>query len=226
MLLAGISLLLVVPSASAQSLEAPPGLFSNRPVRDPLRINWGSGSVDAAAVPALSLPAPPALLRQAASQPLHAAAIQHSDAYETRRKIHKYASFATLPLFATELVLGQSLYNSTGNADGTKGAHVVVGTAMTALFSVNTVTGVWNMFGTEGRREKEGRKLRLVHGLLMMAANVGFVATALAAPDNEGGEAGPRADDGRSTHRALAIYLDRDRHGRVSADALREPLTC
>ena len=41
---------------------------------------------------------------------LHAAAVQHSDAYQTRAKIHKYASYATLPLFAGELALGQSLF--------------------------------------------------------------------------------------------------------------------
>ena len=36
--------------------------------------------------------------------------MEHSDAYERRKRIHKIASFATLPLFATELVLGQSIY--------------------------------------------------------------------------------------------------------------------
>jgi hypothetical protein len=126
LLLTGISLLLVVPPAHAQSVEAPPGLYSNRPVREPFYINWGSGSGDAAGpVPKLSLSAPPALRRQAASQPpLHAAAVQHSDAYETRRKIHKYASFATLPLFAAEFALGQSLYNDPQSQSSSKrGIH-------------------------------------------------------------------------------------------------------
>src|SRR5437899_12118364 len=71
-------------------------------------------------------------------------AIEYSDAYETRAKIHKYASFATLPLFATELALGQSIYNDpNARTSATKNAHIVVGTAITGLFAVNTVTGVW-----------------------------------------------------------------------------------
>ena len=39
-------------------------------------------------------------------QPVHAAAVEHTDGYQTRAKIHKIASFATLPLFAAELALG------------------------------------------------------------------------------------------------------------------------
>ena len=54
------------------------------------------------------------LLQPPDAQPLHPVAVEHSDAYQTRAKIHKYASFATLPLFGTELVLGQSLYTDVG----------------------------------------------------------------------------------------------------------------
>ena len=36
-------------------------------------------------------------------------AIEYSDAHETRAKIHKYASWATVPLMATEFALGESL---------------------------------------------------------------------------------------------------------------------
>ena len=56
---------------------------------------------DGMASPAVSLAQDP--------QPLHAAVVEHSDAYRTRAKIHKVASFATLPLFAAEVALGQSL---------------------------------------------------------------------------------------------------------------------
>jgi hypothetical protein len=117
-------------------------------------------------------------VQQPADQTLHPVAIEHSDAYQTRAKIHKYASFATLPLFATELWLGQSVFNAPpGGAGSKKGAHIAVGSGIIGLFAVNTVTGAWNMFGGEGRQEKEGRTLRLVHGLLMMAADGGFLAT-------------------------------------------------
>ena len=96
-----------------------------------------------------------------AQQPLHAVAIQHSDAYQTRAKIHKYASYATLPLFAGELALGQSLFNSSTGGGGNKGLHSAVGAGIIGLFGVNTVTGAWNMFG-EGWQEQDGRTLRLV----------------------------------------------------------------
>jgi hypothetical protein len=115
------------------------------------------------------------------SQPVHAAAIQHSDAYLTRAKIHRIASYASIPLFAAELYLGESLYNS-ADPQQHKGAHVLVGTGIIALFGVNTVTGAWNLFGAEGRSDKQDRTLKLIHGLLMMAADVGFVATVATAP--------------------------------------------
>jgi nitrite reductase/ring-hydroxylating ferredoxin subunit len=51
-------------------------------------------------------------------------------------KIHKVASFAILPLFATELVLGQSLYDD-GGSGAKKGAHVAVGVGIGTLFGIN-----------------------------------------------------------------------------------------
>ena len=59
----------------------------------------------------------------------HPVATTYSDAYEVRLKIHKYASYATLPLFATELALGQSLYNNP-DTGARKGAHAAVGTGL------------------------------------------------------------------------------------------------
>jgi hypothetical protein len=115
------------------------------------------------------------------TQPVHAAAIQHSDAYLMRAKIHRYASYASLPLFAAEVYLGQSLYNS-ADPQQHKGAHIAVGTAIIGLFGVNTVTGAWNMFGAEGRSDNQDRTIKLIHGLLMMAADVGYVATVATAP--------------------------------------------
>jgi len=124
-------------------------------------------------------------------------AVEYSHAYQVRAKIHRYASFATLPLFATEVALGQSLYDNPGG--GKKTAHAVVGTAIGSLFAVNTVTGVWNL--VEAHKDPVGRTKRLVHGVLMLAADAGFFATFLAAPDSEHGE----FSDSRSTHRAIAI---------------------
>ena len=47
--------------------------------------------------------------QQPSNQPVHAVGIQHSDAYLTRAKIHKYASVATLSLFAGGTGAGSNL---------------------------------------------------------------------------------------------------------------------
>ena len=123
-------------------------------------------------------------------------AAEYSRGYEIRRKIHIYASLATLPLFGTEIVLGQKLYDG-GASDGVKSAHGAVAGGIAALFGVNTVTGVWNLW--EARKDPHGRSKRLVHGLLMLAADGGFAATGALAPEHDEG------GGNRSLHRSVAL---------------------
>jgi hypothetical protein len=132
-------------------------------------------------------------------------AVEYSDAYRIRRKIHVYASMATLPLFAAELWVGQSLYNHPGQSESKRSVHGALATGIGVLFGANSVTGVWNLW--EGRRDPEGRTRRVVHGILMLAADAGFAATGALAPDEEGGEGrGVRIlSNRRSTHRAVAL---------------------
>jgi hypothetical protein len=135
------------------------------------------------------------------------AAVEYSHAYEIRRKIHVYASVATLPLFVAETWLGQSLYNNPANSESLRGAHGAVATSIGVLFGINTVTGVWNL--VEGRQNPAGRTRRTVHGVMMLAADAGFVATGLLAPherEGEGDNAAREAGGGSpSTHRAVAL---------------------
>jgi len=130
----------------------------------------------------------------------HPVATTYSNGYQVRLKIHKYASFATLPLFATELALGQSLYN-TPETGGKKTAHAVVGAGIVGLFGVNSVTGVWNLW--EGRNDPDGRKLRVIHSVLMLAADGGFVATYATAPSLHRGSTVLTGN--KSLHRDLAV---------------------
>ena len=160
-----------------------------------------------ALVLACSLLAPARALAQSESADPQAAAPQtgttarptvageYSDAYEVRRKIHVYASLATLPLFATQVVVGQKLYD--GGSSGMRDAHTALGVGIGSLFGVNTVTGVWNMW--EARNDPNGRRRRLIHGLTMLGADAGFVATGMLAPDDD--EGGNR----RSLHRNVAL---------------------
>jgi len=192
--------------AIAGDLSPQTDFLTTRPARDPWRIAWrslGSTPVTSGLVISRALtqqppnPIPP-------QPPVHAVAIQHSDGYETRAKVHKYASYATLPLFAGELALGQSLFNSSSPGGGNKGLHAAVGAGIIGLFGLNTVTGAWNLFG-EGWQEHDGRTLRLVHGLLMMAADAGFVATWATAPHNDRFGASSTFDHDKRVHRNIAV---------------------
>ena len=151
-----------------------------------------------------------AILGTAATMPITAAddpqspapravAFEYSDAYKTRAKIHKYAAFATLPLFATEFALGQSLYNDP--SDGKKGAHIAVGTGIIGLYGLQAVTGVWNL--VEAKKDPNGRKKRLTHAILMLASGAGFAITPMVAPGHRDElEVGSSS---ASTHRAVAF---------------------
>jgi hypothetical protein len=108
-------------------------------------------------------------------------AFTYSDAYNTRRKIHMIASYATLPLFVGQYVAGEKLADDDAS-ETVKSVHGVLAGSIAALFAVNTVTGVWNLW--EGRHDPNGKKRRLVHGLLMLGADAGFVATGMMAPDD------------------------------------------
>ncbi|HEX3276717.1 MAG TPA: hypothetical protein VHR43_17815, partial [Gemmatimonadales bacterium] len=70
-------------------------------------------------------------------------AIEYSDAYGTRLAIHRYASYAELPLFAAEFALGQRILNGERTGDrassGTRSAHSAVAGGLGVLFAVNTV---------------------------------------------------------------------------------------
>lgn len=107
-------------------------------------------------------------------------AIEVSDAYAIRLKIHQIASYATLPIIAGEAIVGQQLYisenNGTRPSDVLRGAHDGIAVALAGLFAVNTVTGAWNWWET--RHQEEGRTWRTVHSALMLIADGGFAYTA------------------------------------------------
>jgi hypothetical protein len=133
-------------------------------------------------------------------------AFEYSDGYRTRARIHKYASFATLPLFVAEGFVGQSLYSNP--TSGKKSAHLAIAGGIGALFGINAVTGVWNLM--EARKDPNRSKKTLVHGILMLIASGGFLATAATAPESEFGEHGlnPGGEGGegnRSLHRGIAF---------------------
>ena len=116
----------------------------------------------------------------------------HSEGYEVRSKIHKVASYATLPLFVAQYIVGQELYDGNGS-ESAKSAHGALVIGMATLFAVNTVTGVWNLW--DDRHETQGRTRRWTHGLMMLAASAGFVATGATAPDDDDDGGGVTSSD-------------------------------
>src|SRR6516164_1339973 len=124
--------LAVTGQASAQDVidQCPPAVVSATPIADFIARE--------APVLALDLPSDP--------QGTRPVAIEYSDAHETRAKIHKYASWATLPLLGTELVLGQKLFNDPNSlTSNLRGVHGAVGAGLIGFFGVQSVTGLWNL---------------------------------------------------------------------------------
>ena len=118
-------------------------------------------------------------------------AVEYSDAYAVRLRIHQIGSYVMLPLMGTEYWLGEKLINGTAS-HGERSTHVAVATGIGTIFAVNTITGVWNLY--DSRKDPSGRTRRIVHSALMLAADAGFVLAAASAGD-EGGEGGPGGDD-------------------------------
>ena len=142
--------------------------------------------------------------QQSQQQQKNAQLVEYSDGYMTRATIHKYSSYAMLPVFALQYYTGNLLVKE---KNGWKPAppwvhdvHGPLAYGMAGLFTVNTVTGGLNLL--EARKDPEDRTRRTVHALLMMAADAGFVATAFLAPD---GPPAPVPIDPPRPHRTVAI---------------------
>jgi hypothetical protein len=135
-------------------------------------------------------------------------AVDVSDAYALRLKIHSIASYATLPIIAGEAIVGQQLYisenNGTRPSDVMRGAHDGIAVALAGLFAVNTVTGAWNWWET--RQQEEGRTWRTIHSALMLIADGGFAYTAWlgqGARYSHGGNNGSNVTYGTNAGRTL-----------------------
>jgi hypothetical protein len=127
-------------------------------------------------------------------------AFEYSDGYKARLRVHRDASYAMLPLFGAEAVVGEKLFKNP-NSQGLKTAHAWLNVGILGVFGVDTVTGIWNL--KEGWQDPHGRVRRLIHGLLMLTADVGFVATDKLAPNRRAVAAGNTS--GAVTHRDVAV---------------------
>ena len=126
--------------------------------------------------------------------------IEYSDAYYTRLQIHRIASYTELPLFAAEYVLGERLLKEerTGfPSNGLKTAHTGVALGLGALFTINTVTGGWNLW--ESRSDPSGRTRRFIHSIAMLGADAGFAWAGAS------GGGAKQSQSGANQHRTIAV---------------------
>ncbi|HXT17174.1 MAG TPA: hypothetical protein VN706_16170 [Gemmatimonadaceae bacterium] len=129
-------------------------------------------------------------------------AISYSDQYYTRLTIHRYGSYAMLPLFAAEYSLGQNLINDANPSSWIKPTHTAVALGIGALFGVNTITGAWNLW--ESRDDPSNRGLRITHTVLMLASDAGFAITGALTPKTHSFDFS-EVQSSRNRHRNWAI---------------------
>ena len=149
--------------------------------------------------PAFAMPeAIPTPALPADTTPARPRSFEYSDAYGTRLAIHRVASYAMIPLFAAQYVTGDQLMRKGSDApQWARSAHGPLAAGVATLFTVNTITGGWNLI--EARHDPAGRTRRTLHGVLMLAADAGFVATGMLANPAENDQ------NARNLHRTIAL---------------------
>jgi len=126
-------------------------------------------------------------------------AIQVSEWYGRRLTIHRALSYATLPIFAAEYVAGERLFKQSAAAPTwAKTTHRAGATALAGIFTVNTVTGLWNLW--DSRMVPNHRALRTAHALMMLTADAAFTYAGHTLADEAEGSL-----QKRKLHRTIAL---------------------
>lgn len=126
-------------------------------------------------------------------------AIEVSEWYDRRLTLHRRLSYATIPLFAFQFAAGREIWSEGQDAaPWARTGHQVGATALAAVFTVNTVTGIWNLW--DSRAVEEGRARRYLHATSMLLADAGF--TWAGARLSEQAE---KSSQKRKLHRTVAL---------------------
>ena len=132
-----------------------------------------------------------------------AKAVEVSDAYALRLRIHRYAAYSVIPLFIVQSVAGNQLYqadNSGSPRPGwAKGTHSLGAAAIGSVFTLETVTGLWNLW--ESRDNEVGRTRRFAHAALLLASDAGFTYSGIKLASDA-----KRDSDARNRHKNIAYY--------------------
>src|SRR5512140_684493 len=126
-------------------------------------------------------------------------AIEVSDWYARRLAVHRALSYATIPIFVGEYIAGERLFKESSAAPTwAKTGHRVGATALAGIFTVNSVTGLWNLWDSRG--VPDHRALRTAHALMMLTADGAF--TYAGARLSEQAE---RSQQKRKLHRTISL---------------------
>jgi hypothetical protein len=127
------------------------------------------------------------------------ALVEYSEWYGRRLAIHRTLSWAMIPLFAVSYYTGDRLARDgrVNSPYAVRALHPYAATGAAAVFGVNTVTGVWNLWA--GRHDAEGRKRRFAHSILFIIADAGFAYAGSI------GEESRENSAVRKTHRTVAL---------------------
>jgi hypothetical protein len=126
-------------------------------------------------------------------------AVEVSDWYNRRLTMHRWLSYSVIPLFGYQYLAGRQIWDKGPNAPvWARSGHRIGATAIAGVFTVNTVTGMWNLW--DSRAVAEGRGRRYFHAVSMLAADAGF--TWAGAVLSEQAERDPEK---KTLHRTVAL---------------------
>jgi hypothetical protein len=128
-------------------------------------------------------------------------AVEVSDAYELRLRIHRYASYTMIPLFVVQSVAGNQLYQADRSGSPRPGwaetTHSAGAAGLGAVFSVNTVTGLWSLW--DSRDNEVGRTKRWIHSVLLLGSDAGFAWSGIKLASDA-----KNSQSGRDQHRRVS----------------------
>lgn len=164
------------------------------------------------AIPAQDALAAGATSRQAAGPmaqdtvPRRRRSIEVSEWYERRLRIHRYGAYTVIPLFALQAIAGNEVFEKGDGAPGwAKTGHRAGASALAGVFTLNTITGLWNLW--DSREAEQGRGRRTVHTLLMLASDAGFTYAGVRLSEQAENDASKRRQHRNLAYASMATAL-------------------
>lgn len=100
-------------------------------------------------------------------------AVEVSEWYARRLTLHRRLSYAVLPVFGFQYAAGREIWSHGPDAASwARDGHRIGAATLAGIFTVNTITGAWNLW--DSRDVAEGRGRRYVHAISMLVADAGF----------------------------------------------------